>query len=176
VQIGELISAQVTGLTGSLINEAVSINLNRLLALGAYDTILVFGATIQHEVAGVAGGANYFFPGVACPDLTHATHSLGALASTENVINQVETATRHMIEAAADLVPARSISLNSVVTGDDSGRLRTHALFRGDFRGAFRGAADVSRRVHIDYTGRKYRRVVPRYRITLASALDEATC
>ena len=36
----------------------------------------------------------------------------------------------------------------------------THAFFAGDFRGAFRQAAEISRQVHIKYTGRKYKRVV----------------
>jgi nickel-dependent lactate racemase len=158
--IGELSAAEVTRLTGGLINDAVPVNLNRRLAPGVYDTILVFSATVPHEVAGFAGGAKYFFPGVAGPDLTHATHWLGALASIENVIGRVETETRHMIEAAADLVSAQIITLNSVVTRDDENRLRTHALFTGDFRSAFRAAARVSSHVHIKYTGRKYRRVV----------------
>ncbi|HWS90058.1 MAG TPA: lactate racemase domain-containing protein [Pyrinomonadaceae bacterium] len=160
VDLGELSAERVGELTGGLINEAVKVNLNRLLAPGVYDTVLIFGATVPHEVAGFAGGAKYFFPGVAGPDLTHATHWLGALASIENVIGRVETPTRHMIEAAADLVPARVISINSVVTRTEDERLRTHALFCGDFREAFRRAAEVSRQVHIKYTGRKYRRVV----------------
>ncbi|MDT7781295.1 MAG: hypothetical protein QOC99_3807, partial [Acidobacteriota bacterium] len=160
IELGELSAARVTGLTGGLINEAVKVNLNRLVAPDLYDTILIFGATVPHEVAGFAGGAKYFFPGVAGPDLTHATHWLGALASIERVIGRVETPTRHMIEAAADFVPARVISLNSVVTRTEDERLRTHALFCGDFRKTFRRAAEVSRRVHIKYTGRKYRRVV----------------
>jgi lactate racemase len=160
VDLGELSAERVGELTGGLINEAVRVNLNRLLAPGVYDTVLIFGATVPHEVAGFAGGAKYFFPGVAGPNLTHATHWLGALASIENIIGRVETPTRHMIEAAADLVPARVISINSVVTRTEDERLRTHALFCGDFRQAFRRAADVSRQVHIKYTGRKYQRVV----------------
>jgi nickel-dependent lactate racemase len=158
--IGELSSAEVQQITGGLITDAVKVNLNRRLGPGIYDTILIFSATVPHEVAGFAGGAKYLFPGVAGPDLTHATHWLGALASIENVIGRVETPTRHMIEAAADFVSAQIITLNSVMTRDDSNRLRTHALFTGDFRSAFRAAADVSRQVHIKYTGRKYRRVV----------------
>jgi nickel-dependent lactate racemase len=158
--IGELSATEVTQLTGGLISEAVKVNLNRLLAPGTYDTILIFSATVPHEVAGFAGGAKYFFPGVAGPDLTHATHWLGALASIENVIGRVETPTRHMIEAAADFVSAQIITLNSVVTRDDDNVLHTHALFAGDFREAFRRAAEVSGQVHIKYTGRKYKRVV----------------
>jgi len=122
--------------------------------------VVVFSATVPHEVAGFAGGAKYFFPGVAGPDLTHATHWLGALATIEKVIGRIETPTRHLIEAAADFVPARIITLNSVVTRDDNNRLRTHALFAGDFREAFRRSAEISRHVHIKYTGRKYKRVV----------------
>src|SRR6266850_1617163 len=160
VTLGELSAAQIAELTDGLMHESVRVRINALLAPGIYDTVLVFGATVPHEVAGFAGGAKYFFPGVAGPDLTHATHWLGALASIENVIGRVETPTRHMIEAAADFVPARIISLNSVVTRTDDNRLRTHALFAGDVREAFRRAAEVSRQVHIKYTGRKYKRVV----------------
>lgn len=65
-----------------------------------------------------------------------------------------------MIEAATDFVSAEIISINSVVTRPDDKRLRTHALFAGEFRETFRRAAEVSRQVHIKYTGRKYRRVV----------------
>jgi nickel-dependent lactate racemase len=160
VTIGELSAEYVNELTNGLLNDAVSVNLNRLLAPDVYDVVLVFGATVPHEVAGFAGGAKYFFPGVAGPDLTHATHWLGALATIEKVIGRVETPTRHMIEAAADFVSAEIVSLNSVVTRSDGNRLRTHALFAGNFREAFRRAAEVSRQVHIKYTGRKYRRVV----------------
>jgi len=114
---------------------------------------------VPHEVAGFAGGAKYFFPGVAGPELTHTTHWLGALAGIENIIGRVDTPTRRLIEAATDLVPARIISLNTVVSRND-GELVTYALFAGDIRDAFRRATEVSRRVHIRYTERKYKRVV----------------
>jgi nickel-dependent lactate racemase len=159
-QLGELPGAQVSRLTNGLITNSVPVTINRLLAPGVYDAILVFGATVPHEVAGFAGGAKYFFPGVAGPELTHNTHWLGALAGIENIIGQVETPTRLMIEAAAELLSQEIISLNTVVARQDDGRLRSYALFAGDIRGAFRRAAEVSSHVHIRYTGRKYRRVV----------------
>jgi len=157
--LGELSAATVHELTNGLIDQAVPVSINKLLAPGVYDTVLVFGATVPHEVAGFAGGAKYFFPGVAGPELTHTTHWLGALAGIENIIGQVDTPTRRLIEAAADLIPARIISLNTVVSRND-GELVTYALFTGDIREAFRRAAEVSRQVHIRYTGRKYKRVV----------------
>ena len=160
ITLGELSSDRVEKITGGLISESVSVSLNKLLAPGVYDRVLIFGGTVPHEVAGFAGGAKYFFPGVAGPELTHTTHWLGALAGIENIIGQVETPTRHMIEAAADFVPAKIISLNTVVSRNDEGRLTTYGLFAGEVREAFRRAAEVSRRIHIRYTGRKYQRVV----------------
>src|SRR6185295_15744802 len=83
VTLGQLSAARVRSLTGGLLTDPVSINLNRRLGPGVYDTIIIFSSTVPHEVAGFAGGAKYLFPGVAGPDLTHATHWLGALASIE---------------------------------------------------------------------------------------------
>ena len=158
--IGELTAEEVSQITAGLFNESIPLAVNRLAAPGVYDVILIFGATVPHEVAGFAGGAKYFFPGIAGAELTHKTHWLAALASIEKIIGRIETPTRHLIEAAADRIAAKVITFTSVVTrtGDDG--LRTHALFAGDFRPSLRMAAEVSRHVHIKYTGRKYHRVV----------------
>lgn len=158
--IGELSAEKVREVTKDLFKEPIKLSINRLLAAGIYDTVLIFGATVPHEVAGFAGGAKYFFPGVAGAELTHATHWLAALATIENIIGRVETPTRHLIEAAADFVAAPVISITSAVSRTAENRLQTHALFAGDFRLALRRAAEVSRQIHIKYTGRKYRRVV----------------
>jgi lactate racemase len=160
ITIGELSAARVAALTGGLVSNAVRLTINRLLGPGVYDSVLIFGGTVPHEVAGFAGGAKYFFPGVAGPELTHATHWLAALATVERIIGRVETPTRHLIEAAADFVQPRVISFTSVVTRNSQNILTSHALFAGDFRQALRAAVTVSREVHIKYTGRKYRRVV----------------
>lgn len=158
--IGELSAEKVREVTKNLFTEPIKLSINKLLAAGNYDYVLIFGATVPHEVAGFAGGAKYFFPGVAGAELTHATHWLGALNSIEKTIGRIETPTRHLIEAAADFVPAEVISITSVVSRTDENRLQTHALFAGDFRLALRRAAEISRQIHIKYTGRKYKRVV----------------
>jgi len=160
VQIGELSREKVIELTAGSFMDAIPLRINKLLAHGNYDHVMILGASVPHEVAGFAGGAKYFFPGVAGPELTHATHWLGALAGIENIIGRIETPTRNLIEAAGDLVSANVICFTSVVTRDDEDRLRNHALFAGDFRESLRAAAAVSREVHIKYTGRKYRRVI----------------
>ena len=157
--VGTLSSSQVSALTGGLIDQSVSVRLNARVVDGSYDAVLVLGATVPHEVAGFAGGAKYFFPGVAGPELTHMTHWLGALATIERVIGRIETPTRRMIEAAADLVPGPVIAFTSVMTRDARGAT-TRGLFAGDLRETFRRAAAISRQVHVKYAGRQYRRVI----------------
>ena len=157
--LGTLTAAEIASLTGGLMRTEVPVQLNKRLAPGTYDYILVLGAVVPHEVAGFAGGAKYFFPGVAGPELTHLTHWLGALASIENVIGRIETPTRHVIEAAAARVTTPVIGFTSVSTRDSSG-LHTHALFTGGLRETVRQAAAVSAQVHIRYTGRRYTRVL----------------
>src|SRR5215207_1899207 len=152
VTIGELSREAVHEITHGLLNESIPLTINRLLAPNRYDLILVFGATVPHEVAGFAGGAKYFFPGVAGAELTHKTHWLAALASIEKIIGRVETPTRRLIEAAADQIAAKVISFTSVVSRASDDRLRTHALYAGDFRLALRRAAEVSQQVHTKYT------------------------
>ena len=157
--LGTLSRAEISSLTNGLMAEDVPVQLNARLAPGRYDLILVIGAVVPHEVAGFAGGAKYFFPGVAGPELTHLTHWLGALATIERVIGRVETPTRHVIEAAADRITTPVIGLTSVSTRTSTG-LRTHALFTGGLRETVRQAAEVSARVHVRHTGRTYRRVI----------------
>ena len=157
--LGTIGRGEVSSLSGGLMDQDVPVQLNARLAPGIYDYVFVVGATVPHEVAGFAGGSKYFFPGVAGPELTHLTHWLGALATIERVIGRVDTPTRRVIEAAADRVTTPVIAFTSVSTRRDSGLL-THALFTGGLRETVRQAAAVSARVHVRYTGRRYRRVI----------------
>jgi lactate racemase len=76
VTIGLLNAARVKEITGGLIDRSNDLKVNRLLAPGLYDTVLTFGTTLPHAVAGFSGGAKYFFPGVSGPELIHVTHLL----------------------------------------------------------------------------------------------------
>lgn len=158
-KIGELSAEKVKNLTNGLFEKPIALTVNKLLAPGIYDYVLIFGGVVPHEVAGFAGGAKYFFPGISGAELTNATHWLGALAGIENTIGRVETPTRHLIEAAADFIAPEIICFSSVVSRNKENRLQTHALFAGDFRISLRNAAEISKNVHIRYTGRKYKRV-----------------
>lgn len=160
IELGEIGAETVSSITDNLYTESVRVTLNRRLSPANCDYILIFGSVVPHEVAGFAGGAKYLFPGVSGRELTNVTHWIGALAGIENVIGRVETPVRALIEAAADMIPARIVCFSSVVSRDDDGALKSHALFGGDLRDSFRAAATISGTVHVRRTGRKYSRVV----------------
>lgn len=117
--IGELSAEQVKEITNNLIETLINLTVNKLISTDYYDFILIFGATVPHEVAGFAGGAKYFFSGVSDADLTHATPWLGALSGIENTIGRIETPTRHLMEIAADFIEPEIICLTSVVSRDE---------------------------------------------------------
>src|SRR5881392_2861192 len=50
--IGALPAERVRELTGGLLDRSVRLTINRRLGPGVYDTVLIFGATVPHEVAG----------------------------------------------------------------------------------------------------------------------------
>lgn len=157
-KIGKISVEEVSKITNGSFAQDIDLTINKLIL--DYDFILILGATVPHEVAGFAGGAKYFFPGISGTELTNATHWIGALAGIENIIGRVETPTRHLIEKAADFIPKKIINFNSVCSRDSVNQLQTHALFVGSFRDSFRKACEISWQVHIKTVNQKYKRVV----------------
>jgi nickel-dependent lactate racemase len=58
ITLGTLSGAEVSSLTGGLMDREVPVQLNARLAPGHYDVVFVIGATVPHEVAGFAGSSS----------------------------------------------------------------------------------------------------------------------
>jgi nickel-dependent lactate racemase len=157
-KIGTISAEKVAEITNGSFEQDIEITINKLIL--DYDVLLILGATVPHEVAGFAGSAKYFVPGISGADLTNATHWIGALAGIENIIGRVETPTRFLIETAADFIEKPIINFNSVCSRSFANQLQTHALYVGNFRESFRQACEISRQVHIKYVPKKYKKVV----------------
>src|SRR5579862_4904702 len=102
VTLGEISAEEVAAMTRGRLKRAVPVRLNRLIL--DYDYILICGPVFPHEVAGFSGGAKYFFPGIAGPEMIHITHWLGALLTSFEIIGTPETLVRAMIHRATQLV------------------------------------------------------------------------
>ena len=159
--LGTLAAAEVSSLTGGLMAPGRAGAVERAARARRSTTTSSSSApSCRTRSPGFAGGAKYFFPGVAGPELTHLTHWLGALATIERVIGRVETPTRRVIEAAADRVTTPVIAFTSVSTRDAS---RAAARTRSSPAACARRCARrprSARRCTSATPGRRYRRVI----------------
>jgi nickel-dependent lactate racemase len=154
--LGSIAADRVAELSRGLLHQAVPVRINR--AVVEHDVALVVGPVFPHEVVGFSGGNKYFFPGVSGPELIDLSHWLGALITSAQIIGtRGITPVRALIDEAAALVPAQRLAF-CVVTGAESGSLRSIAF--GDPESAWAAAADVSAQAHIKYLDRPVRRVL----------------
>lgn len=142
VTLGEISAEEVAEMTGGRMKRAVPVRLNRLIL--DYDYILICGPVFPHEVAGFSGGAKYFFPGIAGPEMIHITHWLGALLTSFEIIGTQQTLVRAMIHRATQFVD-RPHSLMALVVLPEG----TAGLYCGPTSEAWSAAAELSGQRHI---------------------------
>jgi nickel-dependent lactate racemase len=151
--IGTIRSAEAAALTGGLLAADVPVELNRLIF--DYDQLIVCGPVFPHEVAGFSGGAKYFFPGIAGPQIINFTHWLGALVTNMDTIGIKDTPVRRVIHRAARLIERPVLLLAMVLKGH-----ALHGLYAGPLEQAWDTAADLSARLNIVYKPRPFRQVL----------------
>jgi len=151
--LGEIPAHEVSALSDGLLNESIPVQLNRRIL--NYDLILIAGPVFPHEVVGFSGGNKYFFPGIAGPDIVHATHWLGALLTNTRINGTKKTPIRDVMDRAASFIPVEKKCLALVTT--HSG---VKGIFFGSPEAAWSKAADLSAVTHIQYTDRLYHTVL----------------
>jgi nickel-dependent lactate racemase len=151
--LGKIPASEVLTLTGGLLNEDIPIQLNRLIL--DYDLLVVMGPVFPHEVVGFSGGNKYFFPGIAGPEIVHATHWLGALITNVKVNGTKDTPIRAVMNRAASMIPVEKRCF---------GFVSVHEGLKGIYFGipeeAWSAAADLSSQVHIAYLDRRFKTVL----------------
>jgi nickel-dependent lactate racemase len=123
-------------------SQEVPVKLNRLIL--DYDHLLICGPVFPHEVAGFSGGAKYFFPGIAGPEIIHFTHWLGALLTSFDTIGTRDTPVRRVIHRAAEFIRKPHSLLAPVVTAEG-----VAGVFCGRTVKTWRAAAELSAQRHI---------------------------
>src|SRR5690348_5527287 len=151
--IGVISRHEAESLTNGLLVEEVPVTLNRLIF--EYDHIIICGPVLPHEVAGFSGGAKYFFPGIAGPDIINFTHWLGALVTSMHTIGLKDTPVRRVIHRAAAFVNRPLLCLALVMRGE-----ALHGLYIGEHVEAFEAAAELSAQLNIITVPRAFRRVL----------------
>lgn len=146
VELGSIAAERVAELSGGRLEVDVPVRVNR--AVIDADLVIIAGPVLPHEVVGFSGGNKYLFPGLSGPEMIDATHWLGALIGSAEIIGTPGvTPVRAMIDEAANLVPTRTRAL-CVVTGPGE---TLQAATWGEPRRAWADAAAVTARTHIRY-------------------------
>ena len=150
---GVISAAEIQELSGGMLVQDVPVTLNRMVF--DYDQVIILGPVFPHEVAGFSGGNKYLFPGISGPEVIGATHWLGALITSYEVIGSGYTPVRAVIDRAASFLDVPKLCFALVVTYEGLA-----GLFAGSPEDAWRMAADLSARVHVIYCDEPYRRIL----------------
>jgi nickel-dependent lactate racemase len=153
VKIGTISASEVREITNGLMEREVEITINRRIF--DYDYLLVIGPVFPHEIVGFSGGNKYFFPGICGQEILNMFHWLGGLISNAVINGTKDTPVRRIINRAAEFITIPRIYFNMVAT---HGELQ--GLFVGDGIKEWGMAADLSSRVNVCYTGRRYQKVL----------------
>ena len=154
LQIGHLSEEEVERISGGLLREKVSIDINRKIY--DYELILILGPVFPHEVVGFSGGAKYLFPGISGGELLHFFHWLSAVMTCKEIIGKKETPVRQVIHKAMEKINL-PIHCLAMVVKPDAG---LYGFFAGDVKEAWSAAADVSSKIHIVVKEKPYRIVL----------------
>ncbi len=154
LQIGHLPEEEIERISGGLLREKVSIDINRKIY--DYELILILGPVFPHEVVGFSGGAKYLFPGISGGELLHFFHWLSAVMTCKEIIGKKNTPVRQVIHKAMEKINL-PIHCLAMVVRPDAG---LYSFFAGDVKEAWSAAADVSSKVHIVVKQKPYRIVL----------------
>jgi len=153
VKIGKIPSEKVREVTSGMMDNEVEITINKMIY--GYDCLMVLGPVFPHEIVGYSGGNKYFFPGICGEEILNMFHWLGGLITNAVINGTKNTPVRNIIDMAAEFISIPRIYFNIVVN-----RGTLHGIYVGDGIKAWGMAADLSSRVNVVYTGRRYKKVI----------------
>jgi nickel-dependent lactate racemase len=160
--LGEVPASFVREVSGGTIDYSIPIQVDRLLAEGAYDLILSLGQVVPHEVIGMAGHNKNIFVGTGGSEGINKTHFLGAVYGMELMMGRADSPVRRVLNYGSDHF-ARHLPIVyalTVVGRNDDGKLVLRGLFVGDDAECFYQAAALSVKVNLQLLNEPIRKAV----------------
>ena len=152
-KLGTLNSQEVKTLSQGFLEQEIPVVINRQCV--EHNHLLVCGPVFPHEVIGFSGGNKYFYPGLAGSEIIQATHWLGALITSIQIIGKKDTPVRKIIDRASAMIPTPRHAICPVVSKDG-----VSGVFIGEPETAFSSAADLSAKEHIVWVEQPYQQVL----------------
>ena len=161
VKLGEVPAAFVREVSEGLVDQPISVEVNRRLIEGNYDLILSIGQVVPHEVAGMANRNKNLFVGLGGADMINSSHMLGAFYGLERIMGRDHTPVRKVFDYAEERFLAHlPIEYALTVTTAPGGEVNVHGLFMGRQRDLFERAVSLSREKNLTFVDRPLQTVV----------------
>jgi len=145
VKVGTLDAATIKEVSTGLVEEAVDVEINRLVVES--DVAIIVGPVFPHEVVGISGGNKYLIPGCATHEIIDLSHWCGALIGIEDLIGRRGiTPPRAIINAGCAMIPTHRLGLCLVVK---SGTDEVEYAAMGELDDTWAKAADVAVASHV---------------------------
>jgi nickel-dependent lactate racemase len=160
--LGIVPSEFIKEVSGGAVDYQWPAQVNKLLVDGAFDLILSIGQVVPHEVIGFANHNKNIFVGTGGSEGIHKSHFLGAAYGMENIMGQVDSPVRKVLNYASDHFAKELpiVYVLTVVSPDDSGKLHVRGLFIGDGYECYEKAAALSKQVNFTVVEKPFKRAV----------------
>lgn len=162
VTLGEVPASFVREVSEGKLDEAIPVQVDRLLVEQAWDAIISVGQLVPHEVIGIANHAKNVLVGVGGSALIHRTHYIGAVYGMERIMGRADTPVRRVLDYAMEHLAKDLpvVYLLTVRARTADGHVETRGLFAGDDNACFRRGAELCRAVNLDRLDRAPSKVV----------------
>ena len=153
IDIGKINASTVESLSEGHLSRGFPIRINKKIF--EYDQVLVCGPVFPHEVVGYSGGNKYFFPGISGQEVIDVMHWLGALITSYKIIGTQDTPVRRLINYVASKIDMPTGFICYVVQEN-----QVAGVFCGEHKTAWNRAAELSSKLHVHYTKKRYKKVL----------------
>lgn len=155
--LGEVPAAFVREQSEDRVGFSWPVEINRLLAEGAFDLILSIGQVVPHEVAGMANYNKNILIGAGGAESISRSHYLGAVYGMERIMGRADNPVRRVLNYASSRI-ARHLPVVYVLTVVDRDAVR--GLFIGDDIECFERASRLSLKLNFVMLERPIRKAV----------------
>ena len=161
VRLGEVPAAFVSEVSGGLMNEAVTVEVNRRIIDPSYDLVISIGQVVPHEVVGMANHNKNIFVGCGGSSMINSSHMIGAFYGMERMMGRDKTPVRKILDYAQEhfLHEVPLLFIQTVTTAVERD-ITLHGLFIGSGRETFEKAVALSQLKNITMLERPLKKVV----------------
>lgn len=160
--LGTLPEEFLSELSDGRIRTTVEVAVNRRIVSGEYDLVLSIGQVVPHEVIGFANHTKNLCIGCGGGEMLHLSHFLGAVCGIEQVLGQVDTPVRRLVDEGfyKFIQPKADVRFLLTVVEDKPEGPQLRAFTAGTDSECFQWAAKLSGELNIQQVDRPIDRCV----------------